>query len=113
MYLSAGTHDLELFRSTMDRLMTIGATSSPPATSTTPTISPAAATVGSGDDKLVGGGEEEDAAHAHVRVPRFDKSLRGGRGDRAPKEEWTVVTGNYNKCEPIDACVSRLCYIFD
>jgi pantothenate kinase-related protein Tda10 len=28
-----------------------------------------------------------------VRVPRYDKSLRGGRGDRAAPDAWTTVTG--------------------
>ncbi|CAN0601380.1 unnamed protein product, partial [Ectocarpus sp. 12 AP-2014] len=26
-----------------------------------------------------------------VRVPRYDKSARGGKGDRAPEGEWSVV----------------------
>jgi len=28
-----------------------------------------------------------------VRVPRYDKALRNGRGDILPKEQWAVVTG--------------------
>lgn len=27
-----------------------------------------------------------------TRVPRYDKSARGGKGDRAPEGEWSVVT---------------------
>eukprot|EP00898_Chlorokybus_atmophyticus_P004203 jgi/Chlat1/4784/Chrsp31S04775 len=30
---------------------------------------------------------------ATTRLPRYDKSVNGGRGDRAPKEAWPVVTG--------------------
>lgn len=28
-----------------------------------------------------------------VSVPRYDKSMRAGRGDRAPSEAWTKITG--------------------
>ena len=31
---------------------------------------------------------------ANLRVPRYDKSLRGGRGDRAPDEEWRNLGSN-------------------
>jgi D-glycerate 3-kinase len=34
-----------------------------------------------------------DAAGRQVRVPAYDKSAHGGRGDRAPEPEWPVVTG--------------------
>jgi pantothenate kinase-related protein Tda10 len=33
------------------------------------------------------------AAGATAAVPLYDKSLRGGRGDRAPQSAWPVVTG--------------------
>ncbi|KAH9036128.1 P-loop containing nucleoside triphosphate hydrolase protein [Lactarius pseudohatsudake] len=30
---------------------------------------------------------------AHLRIPRFDKSLFGGEGDRLPESEWTPIHG--------------------
>ncbi|HUF48656.1 MAG TPA: hypothetical protein VMM93_12645 [Vicinamibacterales bacterium] len=33
-----------------------------------------------------------DAGAAPVRVPAYDKSAHGGRGDRRPESEWPVVT---------------------
>lgn len=36
--------------------------------------------------------EGEGEGGMEVRVPRYDKSARGGRGDRAPEEEWEVVS---------------------
>eukprot|EP00638_Chattonella_subsalsa_P008191 CAMPEP_0117753612 /NCGR_PEP_ID=MMETSP0947-20121206/12335_1 /TAXON_ID=44440 /ORGANISM="Chattonella subsalsa, Strain CCMP2191" /LENGTH=343 /DNA_ID=CAMNT_0005572539 /DNA_START=239 /DNA_END=1270 /DNA_ORIENTATION=+ len=36
---------------------------------------------------------KELSAGQTVQVPRYDKSMRGGRGDRAPKGDWTTVTG--------------------
>lgn len=36
-----------------------------------------------------------------VLVPRYDKSMRGGRGDRAPEGDWTAVTGA--------ACAAQRC----
>lgn len=35
---------------------------------------------------------EDPAAQDCVRVPRYDKSARGGKGDRAPEGEWSVVS---------------------
>ena len=29
-----------------------------------------------------------------VRIPVYDKSLRGGRGDRSEQSRWTNITGN-------------------
>jgi D-glycerate 3-kinase len=42
------------------------------------------------------GGPERSALRSEtrsVRVPVYDKSLHGGRGDRAPEAEWRDVTG--------------------
>ena len=36
-----------------------------------------------------GGGNRQ---RIDVRIPRYDKSARGGRGDRAPEEKWEVVS---------------------
>lgn len=38
------------------------------------------------------GEETRKGSEAFVRVPRYDKSARGGRGDRAPEAEWSVVS---------------------
>ncbi|CAN0404230.1 unnamed protein product, partial [Ectocarpus sp. 8 AP-2014] len=35
---------------------------------------------------------EYPAAQECIRVPRYDKSARGGKGDRAPEGEWSVVS---------------------
>ncbi|KAI8824374.1 P-loop containing nucleoside triphosphate hydrolase protein [Fimicolochytrium jonesii] len=32
------------------------------------------------------------AAHTDVRIPRYDKGLRAGRGDRLPFEQWDAVS---------------------
>ena len=34
-----------------------------------------------------------------MRVPRYDKSAHGGRGDRLPESQWPTVTG------PIDLVI--------
>jgi len=31
------------------------------------------------------------AGKSNLRLPRYDKSLRGGKGDRAPQEQWDLV----------------------
>mmetsp|Transcript_12363 Transcript_12363/g.40683 ORF Transcript_12363/g.40683 Transcript_12363/m.40683 type:complete len:376 (-) Transcript_12363:133-1260(-) len=36
---------------------------------------------------------QELGAGASMRVPRYDKSMRMGRGDRAPREKWPTVEG--------------------
>ena len=33
-----------------------------------------------------------------VRVPRYDKALRNGRGDRLPRDQWALVTGTSLHC---------------
>lgn len=38
-----------------------------------------------------GSGRSGDAESAGIRVPRYDKSARGGKGDRAPDDDWGVV----------------------
>lgn len=34
----------------------------------------------------------QEVREALLRVPRYDKSARGGKGDRAPEAEWSVVS---------------------
>ena len=54
--------------------------------------------VGEGEERLEKEEEEEaggkggEGEGVEVRIPRYDKSARGGRGDRAPEEEWEVVS---------------------
>jgi D-glycerate 3-kinase len=78
---SAGTHDLELFHHTINSLLSFG--------------------------DAVSSGAALDLV---VRVPRFDKSLRGGKGDRAPEDKWTVVTGSapYRLYSPLSALASQV-----
>lgn len=42
---------------------------------------------------LRGIGRNPDAGSSHVRVPVYDKSAHGGRGDRAPTSAWRDVAG--------------------
>lgn len=44
------------------------------------------AAVAAGEDK------KQEGSEAVVCVPRYDKSARGGKGDRAPEAEWSVVS---------------------
>ena len=62
---NAGTHDVALGRATLEALLGAG---------------------------RGGAGAGERAAPARkLALPRFDKALRGGRGDRAPAAEWPEV----------------------
>lgn len=36
-------------------------------------------------------GDELEEGEGVVRIPRYDKSARGGKGDRAPEGEWGIV----------------------
>ena len=66
---NAGTHDLQLGTATLRALV-------------------AGETAEGGDSGGVGAAASTKA----LRIPRYDKSARGGRGDRAPAEEWEVLT---------------------
>lgn len=52
---------------------------------------PSAATSAAGEGD-VEGVDKQKGREADVRVPRYDKSARGGKGDRAPETEWSVVS---------------------
>lgn len=67
---NAGTHDLPLLRNTLQSLRLDTDMSTDTAQTDT--------------------SQTDTSAHC-VRIPRYDKSLREGRGDRAPEEAWSVV----------------------
>lgn len=52
---------------------------------------PRTQTSAAAEDDIEGGGRQT-GREAVVRVPRYDKSARGGKGDRAPEAEWSVVS---------------------
>jgi len=81
---TAGTHDLHLAMTTLHSLQhlrkatTFAATSPvPPGSKASPKVSPKTAA------KPI----------MEVLVPRYDKALREGRGDRLPRDQWMSVTG--------------------
>lgn len=43
-------------------------------------------------------------ASGTISIPRYNKSLRGGRGDRCPESEWTTIQG----MRPLNSCH---CYV--
>ncbi|CAM9393185.1 unnamed protein product [Ectocarpus sp. 4 AP-2014] len=75
---NAGTHDLALALRTI-RALTRGDDGTSDGDSRDLRLSPPSSA-------------EDPAAQDCIRVPRYDKSARGGKGDRAPKGEWSVVS---------------------
>lgn len=43
-----------------------------------------------------------------ILVPRYDKSLHGGRGDRAPKSQWVKKQGAVLSCLAEGCCDSSI-----
>ncbi len=83
---AAGTHDLHLAMTTLHSLQNLRK----PQTLSTPESSTGGArTAGSADNR------KSSTANVitEVRVPMYDKALRNGRGDRLPRGQWVVVTG--------------------
>ncbi|CAN0501562.1 unnamed protein product, partial [Laminaria digitata] len=75
---NAGTHDLGLAIRTIRALKKHGGIAGGDDSSASPPSAP------------FEGGQEEPGTG--VRVPRYDKSARGGRGDRVPEEQWEIVS---------------------
>jgi D-glycerate 3-kinase len=67
---NAGSHDLHLGTTTLRALQSLGAAAPP-------------GLMGTDEVAAV-----ENLQKSTVYVPRYDKSLHGGKGDRAPEEEW-------------------------
>lgn len=76
---NAGTHDLPLALRTIRRLTSFNSGKK---------VAPMLAAV----DSDVEGEDKQKGKEAVVRVPRYDKSAREGKGDRAPEAEWSVVS---------------------
>ncbi|CAM9153809.1 unnamed protein product [Hapterophycus canaliculatus] len=84
---NAGTHDLALALRTIRALAGRGNSGGRSAESGGDPSAPAS-TAQAVDAE--GDGRQEEGTV--IRVPRYDKSARGGKGDRAPDDEWGVVT---------------------
>lgn len=85
---NAGTHDLALGLRTIRGLARGGSSSRRGRRSSNEVHRPSApASAIEGAER----GDEQEEGEMVVRVPRYDKSARGGKGDRAPEGEWGVV----------------------
>jgi len=80
---NAGTHDMQLLLSTLSALR--GQRPRRPQGGHGEVVGHAGAAAG--DDDV-----------GDIRIPRYDKSLRCGKGDRAPVHEWLTVSAT----EPVD-----------
>lgn len=69
----AGTHDVQLLTNTVKALVMAGHATAMDNTSNT--------------------SKAEHATDKHVSIPRYDKSLSGGQGDRLPRSQWDAVQG--------------------
>eukprot|EP00752_Nemacystus_decipiens_P014822 g13195.t1 len=79
---NAGTHDLPLALRTIRRLTSFNGAK----------VDDRSAQTSAAAGRAVSGKDEGKGSDRPVRVPRYDKSARGGRGDRAPEAEWSVVS---------------------
>ncbi|CAM9976787.1 unnamed protein product, partial [Scytosiphon promiscuus] len=83
---NAGTHDLALALRTIRALVGRGNGGGSTESSTDPSAQAQAVEAAARE------GNEREEKGAVIRVPRYDKSARGGKGDRAPDDEWGEVT---------------------
>ena len=79
---AAGTHDLALTARTMEALKGLKT----PTAGATPRCTESESGAGQGE-------RARDQGEGEVLIPQYDKSLRGGRGDRAEVSQWVKARG--------------------
>ena len=87
----AGTHDLALISNTLDALKGLG-------TSQT--------NINCEDGSSYENGNKIMKSVDNVLVPQYNKSLRGGRGDREAESQWINATGKKFRKEK-ENCIMR------
>jgi hypothetical protein len=88
-FFVAGTHDLSLAMTTLHSLRALNQEKAS-------AWSNELGAGNSGDQHRVhtkAGSSPSSAVISEVLIPRFDKSLRQGRGDRVDRSQWQVVSG--------------------
>jgi hypothetical protein len=93
LFFVAGTHDLSLAMTTLHSLRALNQEK---ARAWSSELGARNAGSGAGDQHRMhtkAGSSPSSAVVSEVHIPRFDKSLRQGRGDRVDRSQWQVVSG--------------------